>query len=640
MFEKIGRYQLVSLLGGGGMGEVWSVVDPELGIAKALKVLRPQLGWDEQYHNMFAREAKVAAQLGRHPGFPAIHDFDASGDLPYLVMDYIDGVNLRALSGGRKLTEGLVVHVMRALFRSLMIAHGNRRGNSEANVVHGDLKPENIMVSSHGDVFLTDFGISRVVEGRVVTSSVIGTVPYMAPETFDGVVCVQSDLFAAGLILHELLSGERVHPKGVTVLEVKDAYKRGVPKLDVEVHPQLETLRQMLLQIDVDERLPSASDALDALARVENIDRHDELSELYLRLIGPPHTGLTQYLQAMDSQGSFLPAYFQERERAMGARSTVSVRGAIDGAEPEGPGHTVAVSDEELRALREGRGREGGRSSSPESLPEAAVPTPSHVLHASTEPVESESFGRAEVDVVGGRRPRAGVWLGLGGVLLVAIGAGAGIGYALFRPSAETEGVQLRTAREGATSRGDAPGEADVEPKARPVEPKEVVAVAAAANESKDRVEAELDVGGEVPLATPEATPFEKTDEPVGEAEQGRDEQPSQQEGKPSPAEVKEPEAASRKPKQVPSNKVVFYVGANHPAAAVKVGRKKHSLTELRGEPVFEELLSPGRVNLSFCDGDGACKRYGVIRVPELGASESLFVNLRHDKPRVQRRGK
>ena len=493
------------------------------------------------------------------------------------------------------------------------------------------------MVSSHGDVFLTDFGISRVVEGRVVTSSIIGTVPYMAPETFDGVVCVQSDLFAAGLILHELLSGERVHPKGATVLEVKDAYKRGVPKIDVDVHPQLETLRQMLLQIDVDERLPSASDALDALARVENIDRHDELSELYLRLIGPPHTGLTQYLQAMDSQGSFLPAYFQERERAMGARSTVSVRGAVEGAEPEGPGHTVAVSDEELRALREGRG-DGGRASSPESLPEAAIPTPSHVLHASTEPVESESFGRAEVDVVGGKRARAGVWLGLGGVLLVAIGAGAGIGYAWFRPSAEAEGAQLRTAKEGAMSRDDAPVEVDVEPKARSVEPKEVAAVAA--NESKDRAEAKLDVGGEVPLAIPEATPFETTDEPVGEAEQGRDEQPPQQEEEPSPAEVKEPEAASRKPKQAPSNKVVFYVGANHPAAAVKVGRKRHSLTELRGEPVFEELLSSGRVKLSFCDGDGACERYGVIRVPELGPSESLFVNLRHDKPRVQRRGK
>lgn len=625
VFEKIGRYQLVSLLGGGGMGEVWSVVDPGLGIAKALKVLRPQLGWDEQYRDMFAREAKVAAQLGRHPGFPAIHDFDASGDLPYLVMDYIDGVNLRALSGGRKLTEGLVVHVMRALFRSLMIAHGNRRGNSEANVVHGDLKPENIMVSSHGDVFLTDFGISRVVEGRVVTSSIIGTIPYMAPETFDGVVCVQSDLFAAGLILHELLSGERVHPKGATVLEVKDAYKRGVPKIDVDVHPQLETLRQMLLQLDVDERLPSASDALDALARVENIDRHDELSELYLRLIGPPHTGLTQYLQAMDSQGSFLPAYFQERERAAGARSTVSVRGALEGAEPEGPGHTVAVSDEELRALREGRG-DGGRASSPGGLPEAVIPTPSHVLHASTEPVESESFGGADVDAVGGTRSRAGVWLGLGGVLLVALGAGAGLGYAWLRPPAEAEGAHVRAAKEGAVPRSDVHGEVGVEPNVGTVEPTEVVV---AANELEVRP---LDVGGEVPAVTPDATPFERTDEPVEEADEGTQERTSQEE---------EPSAApARKPRQRPSNRVVFYVGANHRAAAVKVGRKKYALAELRGEPVFEALLSPGRVKLSFCDGDGACERYGVIRVPELGSTESLFVNLRSDKPRVHRRGK
>jgi hypothetical protein len=86
-------------------------------------------------------------------------------------------------------------------------------------------------------------------------------------------------------------------------------------------------------------------------------------------------------------------------------------------------------------------------------------------------------------------------------------------------------------------------------------------------------------------------------------------------------------------------SKVVFYVGAGHPAAVIQVGKNKHGLAELGGEPTFEELLAPGRVRLSFCQADGSCERYGVIRVPVLESSESLFVNLRHDKPRAQRRG-
>lgn len=619
MFEKVGRYQLVSLLGGGGMGEVWSVVDPGLGIAKALKVLRPQLGWDDQYRNMFAREAKVAAQLGRHPGFPAIHDFDASGDLPYLVMDYIDGVNLRALCGGRRLTEGLVVHVMRALFRSLMIAHGNRRGNSEANVVHGDLKPENIMVSSHGDVFLTDFGISRVVEGRVVTSSVIGTVPYMAPETFDGVVCVQSDLFSAGLILHELLCGERVHPKRATVFEVKKAYKRGVPSLDVDVHPQLETLRQMLLQVEVDDRLPSASDALDALQRVESIDRHDELSELYLRLIGPPHTGLTQYLQAMDSQGSFLPAYFEERERerAQGPRSTVTVQGAEE-LESEGPGHTVAVSEEEQRALRSGNAT--AHAPSVEApVPEAAIPTPSDILQASTEPVAAEFLGERPIAIVrddGPKKSVAAIWLGLMGVLLVAMGAGAGLGYAWLRaPDAEGD-----TRSSSGETKSDAFEEAEVRPVSEREGTRADVSFEVDAQESPSLSEVETDT--------------KEVSEDVSEELLGGSESDEERQQLPQPQESKERRRAS-----TPKSKVVFYIGSDHPAAAVKVGRRLKPLADLRGEPVFEELLPPGRVTLSLCEADGVCRRYGSIRVPALEASESLFVNLRHERPQVQRRG-
>lgn len=629
MFEKIGRYQLVSLLGTGGMGEVWSVVDPGLGIAKALKVLRPSLGWDERYRSLFTREAKVAAQLGRHPGFPAIHDYDASGELPYLVMDYIDGVNLRVLGGGRKLTEGLVVHIMRALFRALMIAHSNRRGNLEANVVHGDVKPENIMVSSHGDVFLTDFGISRFVEGRIVTASVIGTIPYMAPENFDGVVCVQSDLFSAGLILHELLCGERVHPKGATVRDVKEKYKQGVPALGVEVDPKLETLRQMLLQVDVDDRLPSASDALDALQRIDVADRHDELSELYLRLIGPPHTGLTQFLQATDGPGSFLPAYCRSKGGAdWGAQETASVgrggsRGSKEEAEHDGPGHTLAVSDEELRAIREGDGAALARAAMGEI--EASIPTPSHVVHASTEPVEPD---RAQGMLAPSQpaRSRYGSWLARVGALLallgVGAGIGAGIGYVWF-----------------GWPDGDAQASHTLSPENKKAEAKPHPRVGAQDAAAVHKPEPEPEPEPVLPLQIPEVGHPSGVPDLVEDASnlEGDDELPSG--GKEGGEEARKPKAPAKERLSKVKVKVVFYVGASHPASAVKVGKKKRELAELRGEAIFEESLSPGRVRLSLCKVDGSCTRYGTIRVPALDSSESLFVNLRHEKPRVQRRG-
>ena len=556
MFEKIGRYKLVFLIGCGGMGEVWSVVDPELGIPKAMKVLRPSLGWDDQYRALFSREADVAAQLGRHPGFPAIHDYDASGELPFLVMDYIDGVNLRALIPEGGFSEGVAVHVMRALFRALRIAHNNRRGNSQANVVHGDLKPENIMVSSHGDVFLTDFGISRFVEGTVVTASVIGTVPYMAPETFDGVVRVESDLFAAGLILHELLSGERVHRKQATVLEVKRRYRRGIPRLPRPVHPELEDLRQLLLQLDVDQRLPSAEDALDKLARVDVVDRRDELADQYLRRIGPPHTGLTQYLQALDSPGSFLPEFYRSRDTApQPPPATVSVVGHPVPSDDEGPGHTVAVPEEELRALREGGSAPRRVGSSPQVEPK---------------PEPEPEPGRG--------------WPMLVVVLLASIGSGVGFGLLWFAAA-------------------PSPPPASLARMALPTVPS-------------------LPSLGAQPASPPSPEP----PAPLPAS---------------APAPAPEPKPAPRRvpTKAVAKGRVVFYVGAGHAAAAVKVGRKTFTLADLHGEPSFTMSLAPGRVRLSFCDPAGDCRRYGTIRVPSLEPEESLFVNLRHPQPNPQRRG-
>ena len=138
----------------------------------------------------------------------------------------------------------------------------------------------------------------------------------------------------------------------------------------------------------------------------------------------------------------------------------------------------------------------------------------------------------------------------------------------------------------------------------------------------------------ESPSLSEVETDTKEVSEDVSEELLGGSESDEERQQLPQPQESKERRRAS-----TPKSKVVFYIGSDHPAAAVKVGRRLKPLADLRGEPVFEELLPPGRVTLSLCEADGVCRRYGSIRVPALEASESLFVNLRHERPQVQRRG-
>jgi len=592
-FEKIGPYRLVFLLGGGGMGEVWSVVDPDVGTAKALKVLRPQLGWDVRYQEMFTREARVAAQLGRHPGFPAIHHFDQFEDLPYLVMDFIDGVNLRAFTDVGTLSPGLAVHVMRSVFRSLVIAHNNRHGDTDANVVHGDLKPENVMVSSHGDIFLTDFGISRFVEGEegAVTSAIVGTVPYMAPETFDGVIRTESDLYSAGLMLQELLTGERVNPRGCSVKSVKSRFKDGVPPLDIQVHPELENLRQALLQVRVQDRLRTAEGALEILKRVERIDRREELAERYRRLIGPPRTGMTQYLQSHSDRGSFLPGYFREqsRKRAMGfdvPTPTAPGRMLLSdelSVEPEAAGGTVALSDEALRAARDG-GVVAPTNALETAVAQRLMPTPASTpVHANTDVVPPTP---------GDWRPRLRLLPVIAGSLLVLL-LGAVLGALLMRgqplpPVIATPQVSQSTPRKPAA----------------PAVP-------------------ELDVhkGAAAQRIEPPPNP------------------PPPAESEPEPEQITAAPAAplrTRRPRPALPPVDVRILPGPHPATEIKVGKSVYPV-----DYIARAHVPPGRLKVWWrSDTNDSWTAAGRITVPALGEGEFLFVKLGGSAPRVTRRKK
>ena len=205
-----GRYRLLSRIADGGMATVYLAIDERLGRRVAVKVLRPDLARDDEFVRRFHREARLAAGLS-HPNIVAVHDFHESSGKPdedlYLVMEYVDGQTLRhQLLADGAMSVRRATQIMTAVLSALDEAH-------RADLVHRDVKPENVLVRDDGSIKVTDFGLARAVTSSTRTSTtgiLMGTVSYLAPEQVDGDRAdARSDVYAAGLMLYELLTGQR-----------------------------------------------------------------------------------------------------------------------------------------------------------------------------------------------------------------------------------------------------------------------------------------------------------------------------------------------------------------------------------------------------------------------------------------------
>ncbi|MEU4093124.1 ABC transporter substrate-binding protein [Streptomyces sp. NPDC026673] len=224
-----GRYELRALLGSGGMARVHLAYDTRLGRTVAVKTLLPELARDPEARRRFAREARAAAGLN-HPGIVTVHDQDeVTADdsvVPYLVMEHIEGRTLAELSRDQAPLE--IERAVRITCDILdALAHAHARG-----LVHRDVKPSNVLVTTGGAVKVADFGIARVVHSlsRITgTGSAIGTPGYMAPEQCAGdAVDARSDLYAVACMLTELLTGT-VPFAGTTPLSVMYAHVHQTP---------------------------------------------------------------------------------------------------------------------------------------------------------------------------------------------------------------------------------------------------------------------------------------------------------------------------------------------------------------------------------------------------------------------------
>src|SRR6266403_325111 len=203
-----GRYEILQLLGRGGMGSVYKARDIELDRVVALKLIRPELAINPEILRRFKQELILARQV-THKNVIRIFDLGQSEGIKFISMDFVEGQNLRELLLERgKFPPEQAARAMLQICRALEAAHAE-------GVIHRDLKPQNVMLSPDGRVYVMDFGIARsaYLPGMTQTGALIGTPEYMSPEQARGEKLTErSDLFSLGVIFYELLTGKSPYP--------------------------------------------------------------------------------------------------------------------------------------------------------------------------------------------------------------------------------------------------------------------------------------------------------------------------------------------------------------------------------------------------------------------------------------------
>jgi serine/threonine protein kinase len=207
--------EILELIGRGGMGAVYKARQTELDRVVALKILPSAIAHDPAFSKRFTREARALAKLN-HPGIVALYEFGRTGDLFFFLMEFVDGVNLRQLLQGERLSAREALAIVPRICDALQYAH-------DSGIVHRDIKPENILLDRQGSVKIADFGLAKLVgpepafppnesavTGFTEVGKLMGTPAYMAPEQIDHPASVdhRADIYALGVIFYQMLTGK------------------------------------------------------------------------------------------------------------------------------------------------------------------------------------------------------------------------------------------------------------------------------------------------------------------------------------------------------------------------------------------------------------------------------------------------
>jgi serine/threonine-protein kinase len=270
---KLEHYQIISMLGAGGMGEVYLAQDMRLGRKVALKMLLPELTGDGRDLRRFEHEARAASALN-HPNILTIYEFGQAEGLRFIVSEYIEGLTLRYKMAIGRMELNTAIDVAIQIASALAAAHA-------CGIVHRDIKPDNVIVRADGIVKVLDFGIAKlghwggdqtVGRGLTVTSTastpgmVVGTAKYMSPEQARGVeVDARSDIFSLGSVMYEMVTG-RAAFDGVTASDVMAEILKVEPPPPIEfapdMPPEIERIIGKALRKDRDTRFQSVGDLL------------------------------------------------------------------------------------------------------------------------------------------------------------------------------------------------------------------------------------------------------------------------------------------------------------------------------------------------------------------------------------------
>jgi len=270
--KSLGRYQIKGVLGKGAMGVVYDGVDPKLERRVAIKTIRTTTldeATAKHYAMRFEREVRAVARLN-HPNIVQVYDYGTEGDLAYIVMQYIEGKELKDhFDAKERLDLRMILRLMTELLDALDFAH-------EAGVIHRDIKPANVMLDAGGQVKLTDFGVARITDGdgeqaeATRAGQMIGTPSYMSPEQIQGqAIDRRTDIFSAGVLFYQLLAGQKPFEGTQWVLAKKIVQDDPVrPSALAPVPPEIDRVVARALAKAPEHRYQSARAFADALRRI------------------------------------------------------------------------------------------------------------------------------------------------------------------------------------------------------------------------------------------------------------------------------------------------------------------------------------------------------------------------------------
>ncbi len=299
--KSLGRYQIRGVLGKGAMGLVYDGLDPGLNRRVAIKtILTRKL--DAEAARMvavrFEREVRAVARLN-HPNIVQVYDFGAEGDLAYIVMEFIQGKELKdRFDAKERFDLKTIFHIMAELLDALEFAH-------EAGIVHRDIKPANVMIDAAGHAKLTDFGVARVAEPegdqseRTKVGTIVGTPSYMSPEQIQGqAIDRRTDIFSAGVLFYEFLTGQKPFEGTQWGLAKKIIQDDPVwPSTLVQIPPEIDRVIARALAKEPEHRYQSARKFAEALQRIRKGEPPEEPGES-----PPPLPASLQALAAHDSE--------------------------------------------------------------------------------------------------------------------------------------------------------------------------------------------------------------------------------------------------------------------------------------------------------------------------------------------------